>query len=395
MPQKRERLRQLRRSAGLTQEELAYRLGVDRTTVARWESGATEPSAWMQPKLAKLLGVPRFELPTLLAGSTPAAVRRVERVEPAEPVEREHLDLALADARRYLDSAVVSSFNRQLDAYMAADGQNGPTKTLPAVLGVITVVEDHARHVKVDVRRQLLRVGARSAEFAGWLYRDAYRSDLALYWRDRATEWAMEAGEWAMQGYILLKKSQSAWDDRDGVRMLTLAQAAQTGPWALPPLVKAEAAQQEARGLAMTGETRAAVEGKLEEAHELFAAADPNQQQPAQLGSHYTMNLLTMQSAIAYCEAGQPVRAAELYQECLSNQYFSYRDRGYFLSLQAGALALAGEPDRATDTAHQALTVAAQTNSRRTKQELLRVCHLLAPWKSRPVVHDLASALAT
>jgi hypothetical protein len=89
------------------------------------------------------------------------------------------------------------------------------------------------------------------------------------------------------------------------------------------------------------------------------------------------------------------LRAAELYQQCLSNQYFSYRDRGYFLSLQAGALALSGEPDRATDTAQQALIVAVQTNSRRTKQELIRVCHLLRPWKSRTVVRDLVSTLAT
>ena len=57
-----------------------------------------------------------------------------------------------------------------------------------------------------------------------------------------------------MQGYILLKKSQAAWDERDGLRMLTLGQAAHDGPWQLPPLVQAEVAQQEARGLAMTGD---------------------------------------------------------------------------------------------------------------------------------------------
>jgi hypothetical protein len=138
----------------------------------------------------------------------------------------------------------------------------------------------------------------------GWLYRDAYQPRLAAHWRDRAVEWAQEAGDWPMQGYILLKKSQAAWDERDGVRMLNLAQAAHDGPWQLPPLVQAEVAQQEARGLAM-----------------------------GELGCHYDRALLTMQTAICYCEAGRPRQAAELYREHLDDERISRRDHGYFLSL--------------------------------------------------------------
>jgi hypothetical protein len=49
-----------------------------------------------------------------------------------------------------------------------------------------------------------------------------------------------------------------------------VAQAAHNGPWRLPPLVQAEVAQQEARGLAMTGESTATVDAKLDEAWEIF-----------------------------------------------------------------------------------------------------------------------------
>ncbi len=52
-------------------------------------------------------------------------------------------------------------------------------------------------------------------------------AELAGYWRDRAIEWAQEAGDSVMQGYVLLKKSQAAWDDRDALGMRTLAQAVQ------------------------------------------------------------------------------------------------------------------------------------------------------------------------
>jgi len=71
--QKRVRLIAARRSAGLTQEELAYRLGVERSTVGRWESGQTEPLAWLRRKLAAGLRVSLATLDELLAQPEQAA----------------------------------------------------------------------------------------------------------------------------------------------------------------------------------------------------------------------------------------------------------------------------------------------------------------------------------
>jgi len=51
------------------------------------------------------------------------------------------------------------------------------------------------------------------------------------------------------------------------------------------------------------------------------------------LGCHYDRALLIMQTAICYCEAGQPERAAALSREHLDDDQISHRDRGYFLSL--------------------------------------------------------------
>lgn len=61
------RLAQRRKALGLTQEELAYRLGVDRTTVTRWESGHCKPQPWARPKLARVLEITRDRLDDLLA----------------------------------------------------------------------------------------------------------------------------------------------------------------------------------------------------------------------------------------------------------------------------------------------------------------------------------------
>ncbi|MET8850934.1 helix-turn-helix transcriptional regulator [Amycolatopsis sp. NPDC004625] len=299
---------------------------------------------------------------------------------------------AMADARRYFDGPVLDYFRRQLAACKADDGTLGPAKTLPLVLGVVGAIEEHARDVKPNLRRELLRLGAESAEFAGWLFRDVRDFGRTLYWYDRAMEWAQEAGDTAMQGYVLLKKAQLAFDQREPQQMLTLAQAVQHGPWSLPSRVQAESVQQEARAEVMLGATADAVGPKLDQARQLLGARDDG---ASTLGAHYNDTLLTMQTAICYTEAGAPRRAVELYDESLVEDRFSPRDYGFFLSLRAGSLALAGEPDEAARTGVESAARADSTSSRRTKQELVRVLEYLRPWTNRPAVTQLREVVAS
>lgn len=410
------KIRRARRARRWSQSQLARALNhasggcvTDAHYVSRWERGERRPGYDWQPVIESVLDLD-LDQTALEAEEGSESVRSATPVCPSpEPIqvmdsqvsedghygEREHLGKALQDAGRYLDESVAYHFQRQLDQCIADDGAHGPTSALPIVLSIVGVVERYAREVKPSVRRRLLNVGARGAEFAGWLYRDAYRPDRALYWRDRAVEWSQESGDWSMQGYILLKKSQSAWDERDGLRMLTLAQSVQAGPWKLSPLVQAEAAQQEARGLAMVGESAHLINRKLDEAWELFGSADDRHRQSDQLGCHYSENLLTMQSAICYCEAGEPLKAVEAYRGLIAQERFSYRDRGYFLSLMASALAAAKEPSGAIETGYHAMHVARQTKSQRTIKELERMCQLLEPWRGQSSVRDLRSAVLT
>jgi tetratricopeptide (TPR) repeat protein/transcriptional regulator with XRE-family HTH domain len=59
-------LAQRRKAVGMTQEQLAERLGVDRTTVVRWERGETQPQPWLRPRLAEALGVSADRIEELL-----------------------------------------------------------------------------------------------------------------------------------------------------------------------------------------------------------------------------------------------------------------------------------------------------------------------------------------
>ncbi|WP_307665935.1 helix-turn-helix domain-containing protein [Streptomyces sp. V1I1] len=68
-------LAERRKVLGYSQEGLAHALGVDRTTVGRWESGRTVPQPPLRPNLAEALQVDLAELDTLVAQSrtTPQA----------------------------------------------------------------------------------------------------------------------------------------------------------------------------------------------------------------------------------------------------------------------------------------------------------------------------------
>jgi len=50
-------IRELREEAGLTQLEVAYRLGVTPATVSNWERGIFEPKASQLRAIARLFGV--------------------------------------------------------------------------------------------------------------------------------------------------------------------------------------------------------------------------------------------------------------------------------------------------------------------------------------------------
>jgi transcriptional regulator with XRE-family HTH domain len=63
----RPRLARRRKALGYTQEFLAAELGVDRTTVGRWERGETEPFPYLRRKLCRILQVPPGQLEALLA----------------------------------------------------------------------------------------------------------------------------------------------------------------------------------------------------------------------------------------------------------------------------------------------------------------------------------------
>ncbi|MFI5893801.1 hypothetical protein ACIA5D_27240 [Actinoplanes sp. NPDC051513] len=304
----------------------------------------------------------------------------------------DRMDGVWRDGHRCSDEELVAILTCKLADSAADDGFHGPRHALPTVLGIIATVQRKARSVDWETRRPLMRVGAGAAEFAGWLYRDMGHPVAADYWRDRASEWGLEATDYAMAGYVLIKKSQASWDNRDAARMLGLAEAAQDGPWRLPSRIMAEAVQQQARGLAMVNGNRQKVDDTLERARELLAQGAGDD---GPLAAHYGEQLFRLQTAICYGESGRPDEAAEIYATTLKAEVFSTRDFAYFSVLQAQTLATIQQPDKAASIGCSAFSAATMAGSARTMQELARLRVNLHPWRKRPAVASFARLMET
>jgi transcriptional regulator with XRE-family HTH domain len=127
----RDRLAARRRALGLTQEDLAAVLGVERSTVVRWERGATRPLPWLQPRLARALRVPAGRLADLLADPAPAGAD--DRGPAAAPVPRQ-LPATVADFTGR--AGELAALTRMLDQIGA--GAPG-TVTIGAICGTAGV----------------------------------------------------------------------------------------------------------------------------------------------------------------------------------------------------------------------------------------------------------------
>jgi transcriptional regulator with XRE-family HTH domain len=206
-----------RKALGYTQEEFAIAVGIEEfRTVGRWEQGENAPHPRRRARIADVLKVTLDELDLLLNPATtdgPAPVRCVVDVWSAlDADEREHVAAAMRDPYANFGARTLDCFDRQVSAFMANDGADGPTAVLPAVEELLAAIERCAGDVPAEGHRQLIAVGARGAEFAGWLCRDVYELEPARSWYGRAMEWAHEARDFSDGGV------HPAEEVADGVR---------------------------------------------------------------------------------------------------------------------------------------------------------------------------------
>jgi transcriptional regulator with XRE-family HTH domain len=196
---KRQQFALRRKAVGLSQEQLAERLGVDRSTVVRWESGDTLPQPWLRPKIARTLQVSVANLSDLLGGDDGGDEDSAARLG--------HVMTRPAN----VDLVTVACVRRQVAQIDAQYDQVPSASLLPEAgqcLGQISFLTGHARGGQV---RQALRLAeAEAATLMGQLVWDAsQRRDqaTAIACLDRAISAASRAGDRVAEGRALLRKS--------------------------------------------------------------------------------------------------------------------------------------------------------------------------------------------
>jgi transcriptional regulator with XRE-family HTH domain len=407
--------RLLREALRMSVRGFAEYLGIPARTVSKWEQhGASRvPRPEFQAMLDTVLAratPDEYERSHALAAGTPVAAPAARSPGSASPdlltgaANPDPPTIGVGDLRSLAQAVLAASdrdepelvpyFETQLRHCQNLDGATGPGHALPSTLGLVAAIETRARSVGRQTRQRLLCLAARGSEFVGWLYRDAGAFGQATYWYDRGSEWAQEAGSPPLQGYILLRRSQMAYDLRDGLRVLSLAEATDADVWQLPVRIRAEAVQQRALGLAMTGEGPHSVERTLDDARSLLTAApEVDDLTDHLLGASFTEATLSLRSAASYVEADRPAVAVDLLAGVLTEEALSTRDAGYFRARQAIALAACREPDAAAEVALTAAETVTATNSFRTRRALDEAAARLDTWSERPSVRRLREAV--
>ncbi|MFF9640542.1 tetratricopeptide repeat protein [Kitasatospora aureofaciens] len=287
----------------------------------------------------------------------------------------------------------VSHLRGVMPGHYRAANLLGSRHALDAVTRHVQLLDRIQQNTGGRDRDELLVIGARTAEFLGWLNQDLGDFYQALYWSDRAMEWAQEAGDDVMAAYVLFRKSNQATARRDAQKAISLARAAQRAAGATLR-IRALAAQQEAQGHTLMGNQRFA-QAKFDEAHELAAEPDDSHADDALDLAYCTPTYIEMQRANCLIELGDPRTAVEMFEAELQTLPQIYRnDQGVYLSRLARAYAVSGEPEQAATAADRALSIALDTESARAMSELSSAGAALRRWSTVPEVATFTGRLA-
>jgi transcriptional regulator with XRE-family HTH domain len=191
MAARRHRLAQRRKTVGFSQERLAEVVGVDRSTVVRWERAETDPQPWHRPRLAAALKLSVEELAALLA---PASLRQLSST-PALAGQRA-LD-AVTTAVGGDDLEVVQSFR-------TADREIGGAHLYAAVTSYLQgAVASRVFGRTLDRDGDAVFAAAASlTEMAGWMAHDCGQDELAWQHFARASTMAVASRDYQLAAHV-------------------------------------------------------------------------------------------------------------------------------------------------------------------------------------------------
>ena len=381
MARKRHRMAQRRKAVGLTQEQLAEAVGVDRSTVVRWERADTEPQPWHRRRLGAALRVSVDELAALLADVGEA---------PSRPNER--LDYVLRYPGRV--DLIAAAYLREQIRRLDERYEQVPSTLLLAEAGQLhgqtTFLREHAP--SGPVRHELWAAQIESATLMGQLVWDAsQRRDHAAAndYFDQAIAAARQTRNVVSEGNAELRKSFVAlYGLRRPAAGLTLAHRAAAVSECDSHVIAGLALLHVGEACAMLGDSRGCDQalGAAESHFAQVSADDP-------AGVLFCPSQYGRLSGSCWLYLGKPEKAELLLDQ--TRRFLHGRKKATAIVL--GNLALASIRRRSIDTAaarlHEAIDIVEQTRGGGGLNVVFAAARELRPWRNERAVQDVNDRL--
>ncbi|MEO3819300.1 helix-turn-helix transcriptional regulator [Plantactinospora sp. B24E8] len=400
MALKRIRFVQRRKALGYTQESLAETLGVDRTTIVRWERGESQPLPWVRKPLAAALDVSLAELDDLICEIVPAtldnpppggATVATGVDEGGDPTDRRTFTigaaltalgivgpareaLAATEVPRSIGLEQVQLAASLVERLRAADAVVGANQLCDVAIGVhhrLSTLADHSSYGR-EVAEALQTALADLANEVGWLTIDAERRAESRRYLHEAISRARVVDD-PRQELLALVSLSLLTKEKTPKESLQCAEAAQrvSAGWATPrlrTLLHLRAAQAYAQQ-----RDEVAFGRELSKALTQFDRGSHADDLPF-LGFVTEREVGTSQ-ALAYLTLGRPDRATTLFQGIVSAPVTPGYERNDVRDrvLLAEATRRQGDVVEAAEIAYAALPTVVGLQSRRTAARLGQV----------------------
>ncbi|MFC9329007.1 helix-turn-helix domain-containing protein [Kitasatospora sp. NPDC057015] len=291
------------------------------------------------------------------------------------------------------ESAPVEIFRTQFDQMRRLGQISAPGTLLPLLTAQTRTLGELAGQADTVNRGRLLVLAARYAEYAGWMAQEAGDTSLALRWTAHAVELAEAGGDRHLASYALVRRALVTFYAGDAARTVQIVEPAQAG--GLPPRIRGLAAQREAQGHALAGDSYACLRS-LDRARELLARADTEDGAGAPvLGTTHLADPAAMVTGWCLYDLGRADRAAEvLDRECRRIPAHAVRSRARYGIRRALAYAADGEPDRACELASDLLPLVPALRSATIQADVRRLARELHRFRSGRSVQNLQPLLA-
>ncbi|MEV0472392.1 helix-turn-helix transcriptional regulator [Streptomyces prunicolor] len=372
---------QRRKAAGFTQESLAEFLGVERSTVGRWEGAETEPQAYIRPKLALALKVSAEELQSLLDDIT---------VTDTKPSDRMTYALENPASADLVVVAYLHERLRQLDESYDQESSTSLLGTAGQLHGQVCYLRENAGNPRV--RRALYEVEADSATFLGQLAWDAsQRRDHAapLRYFQEAVEAARHARDPSTESYATLRMSFVAlYGQKNAAQGVTLAEQAAEVAKTVSPSLTGLSLLHVAEGHAMTGALKAC-EDALKKAEAQFDRVHADDL----AAPYYTVNEYNRLAGSCYLALDLPERAEPILR--MTSRALAAKKKSQAIALGNLTLALIrqGKLDEAAATMHRTIDAVELTRGGGGLNLAFSAGRALRQWRTEPWAQEINDRL--